>query len=239
VERSLAARLKAEPPELHGSGEVCAGLAWAALEWLERTVRPGWATLETGAGLSTMVFAARGAVHESVTPSADEVERIRAECVARGISTERVDFLVGPSHERLREWQPRKLDLVLLDGAHGFPYPILDWWYVMPHVRPGGLVLLDDAYMGAVASLVAFLRSRPAWRIEEAVGYRTVVARKLADELPPYDSLGEEGVGQVSFAYLPPGRRAVAAVRHRVFSTRAGLALVRGVRKHAPFLFRS
>jgi Methyltransferase domain len=238
VERSLAAQLKAEPPQLHASGEVCAGLAWPALEWLERTVQPGWNTLETGAGLSTMVFASRGAAHQAVTPAADEVERIREDCAARGISTERLEFLIGPSHERLPEWEPRPLDLVLLDGAHGFPYPILDWWYVMPHVKPGGLVLLDDAYMGAVANLVAFLRSRPTWRIEEAVGYRTVVARKLADELPPFDSLGEEGVGHVSFAYLPAGRRAVAAVRHRVFSTRAGLAFVRLVRKRASFLFR-
>lgn len=238
MDGSLAAQLKAEPPPLHASGATCAGLHWAALEWLERTAQPGWATLETGAGVSTMVFAARGTEHEAVTPAADETERITAECHRRGISTERVRFLIGPSHEVLASWQPRTLDLVLLDGAHGFPYPILDWWYVMPYLSPGGFVLLDDAYMGAVSSLVEFLRSRPAWRIEGAVGYRTVIVRKVAQELPPYDSLGEEGVGRVSFGYLPPRRRVVAAVRHRIFSTKPGLATVRAVRKHAPFLFR-
>jgi Methyltransferase domain len=238
VARSLAAELKAEPPPLHAEGGACAGLHWAALEWLERTVEPGWATLETGAGSSTMVFAARGSEHEAVTPAADEAERIQAECRRRGISTARVRFRIGPSHEVLAAWEPRELDLVLLDGAHGFPYPILDWWHVMPHLKTGGLLLLDDAYMGAVSTLVGHLHERPAWRVEGAVGYRTVIVRKLADELPPFDSLGEEGVGNVSFAYLPPHRRAVAAVRHRVFSTRPGLAAVRAVRKHAPFLFR-
>jgi predicted O-methyltransferase YrrM len=235
--RSLAAELKAEPPALHASGGTCAGLHWAALAWLEQTVQPGWATIETGAGASTMIFAARGAEHEAVTPAADEAERIEAECRVRGISTERVRFRIGPSHEVLATWEPRPLDLVLLDGAHGFPYPVLDWWYVMPHLKVGGVLLLDDAYMGAVRMLVEHLRSRPAWSVEDAVGYRTVVVRKLADELPPFDSLGEEGVRGVSFGYLPPHRRAVAAVRHRVFSTRAGLAAVRAVRKHAPFLF--
>lgn len=238
MERSLAAQLKAEPPSLHATGAVCGGLHWAALEWLERTVQPGWATLETGAGLSTLVFASRGAVHEAVTPSQDEADRIRADAAQRGISLDNVTFRIASSHEELPRWEPRALDLVLLDGAHGFPYPILDWWYVAPHLRENAYLVLDDAYMDAVARLVEFLRSRPAWRVEDAVGYRTVVVRKLADELPPFDSLGEEGVGRVSFGYLPPHRRAVAAVRHRVFSTRAGLAVVRGVRKHAPFLFR-
>jgi hypothetical protein len=74
--------------------------------------------------------------------------------------------------------------------------------------------------------------------VQGAVGYRTLIVRKLEDELPPFDSLGEEGVGRVSFGYLPPHKRAVASVRHRVFSTRAGLAVVRGVRRRAPFLFR-
>jgi hypothetical protein len=238
VERSLAAEFKANPPSLHATGEVCGGLHWAALEWLERTVQPGWATLETGAGLSTLVLAARGAVHEAVTPSEDEADRIAAEAGRRGISLERVTFRIASSHEELPRWEPRTLDLALLDGAHGFPYPILDWWYVAPHLKRGGYLLLDDAYMDAVGTLVDFLRSRPAWRVEGAVGYRTLVVRKLEEELPPFDSLGEEGVGKVSFGYLPPHKRAVAAVRHRVFSTRVGLAAVRTVRRRAPFLFR-
>lgn len=236
--RSLAAQLRADPPPLHASGAVCAGLHWAALEWLERTLEPGWGTLETGAGMSTMVFAACGTEHEVVTPAADEPERVTAECRERGISTHGVRFRIGPSHDVLAAWQARPLDLVLLDGAHGFPYPILDWWYVMPHLKNGGLLVLDDAYMGGVRTLLEYLGSRPAWQIEEAVGYRTVIARKLADELPPYDSLGEEGVRGVSFAYLPMHRRAVASVRHRVFSTGPGLTVVRGLREHAPFLFR-
>ena len=238
MERSLAAQLKAEPPSLHATGAVCGGLHWAALEWLEQTVQPGWGTLETGAGLSTLVFASRGAVHDAITPSQDEADRIVAEAERRGISLDGVRFRIASSHEELPRWEPRPLNLVLLDGAHGFPYPILDWWHIAPHLKTGGFLVLDDAYMSAVARLVEFLRSRPSWQLEGAVGYRTVIVRKLADELPPFDSLGEEGIGHVSFAYLPPHRRAVASVRHRVFSTRAGLAAVRAVRKHAPFLFR-
>jgi hypothetical protein len=238
VKSSLTAELFSNPPALHGEGSQYWGLAWPALRWLEHNVEPGMATLETGAGSSTMMFAACGAEHEAVTPSADEAERIRAECERRGIPADKLRFRIGPSHEVLPAWEPRPLDLVLVDGAHGFPYPILDWWHVAPHVKVGGRILLDDAYMAPVGILVDYLGSRPAWRVEDAVGYRTVIVRKLADELPDFDWAGERVGRKLSFGYLPPARRARAAVRHRVFSTPAGLAAVRFVRRRAGFLFR-
>ena len=60
--------LRSAPPGLHGAGEYW-GLAWSALAWLEENVQPGWATLETGAGASTVVIAAAGAEHEVGEPT--------------------------------------------------------------------------------------------------------------------------------------------------------------------------
>ena len=130
--RSLTDELRASPPGLHGEGDEYWGLAWAALRWLEETVTSGMATLETGAGSSTIVFAAAGADHEAVTPDPAEEARIREECDRRGIDSSSVRFRIGASHEVLPALKPRPLDLVLVDGAHGFPYPILDWWYLAP-----------------------------------------------------------------------------------------------------------
>ena len=98
--------LRAEPPGLHGDGEYW-GLAWAALEWLEKSVQPGWSTLETGSGSSTLVFAARGALHEAVTPDPGEEDRIRGRCTELGIDASEVTFRIGPSHEVLASWEPR------------------------------------------------------------------------------------------------------------------------------------
>src|SRR5919199_1540879 len=190
--------LRSSPPGLHGAGDEYWGLAWAALRWLEENVEPGMATLETGSGSSTLVFAARGAEHEAVTPDPAEQARIRAECERRGISSERVRFLVGPSHEVLARWEPRPLDLVLIDGAHGFPYPILDWWYLAPHLRVGGRMLIDDAYMPPVAALVDALRAQPGWEVGGTVGYRTVVVRKTEERLPEFDWGGERIGGRMN-----------------------------------------
>jgi hypothetical protein len=235
---SVTAALRAAPPGLHGAGDEYWGIAWAALEWLEGHVEPGMATLETGAGSSTIVFAARGAEHEAVTPEAVEEERIRAACDSLGVDHGGVRFLIGSSHEILPSWEPRPLDLVLIDGAHGFPYPILDWWHLAPHVRIGGRMLVDDAYMPVVGALVDALRASPAWELEQAVGHRTVVARKLADELPDFDWRGERIGGRMSFRYLPPLRRAAAAIQHRLFTTELGLRAVAKARGRSHLRWR-
>ncbi len=227
---TLTERLRRAPPGLHGEGEYW-GLAWSALAWIEEHVQPGMATLEVGAGASTIVFAAGSAVHEAVTPDSAEEERVRRECASLSVDSSTVTFHIGSSHEVLPGWEPRPLDLVLIDGAHGFPYPILDWWQLAPHVRVGGTVLLDDAYLPAVAAVVDFVRDSPAWELEDAVSFRTARVRKLREELPPFDADSLAAHGRMSFRYLPPGRRAVASTRQRVFSTRAGLWLARTLRK--------
>lgn len=233
----LAAELQAQPPFLHGENEYW-GLEWKALAWLEKTVQAGMATLETGAGASTIVFAASGAEHQVVTAAAEEEAKIRAECERRGVSSERVRFDIGLSHEVLPRLEPRALDLALIDGAHGFPYPVLDWWYVAPQLKVGGLIVLDDAYMAPVGLLVDWLESSSAWRIEAAPGFRTVVVRKLAQELPSFDWHGELVGRGLSFRYLPAVRRGRAAVRQRIFTTRLGLAAARFARRRAGFLWR-
>ena len=226
----LTDALRVAPPDVHGDGE-CWGLAWAALEWLELNVQPGWATLETGSGASTVVLAAAGATHEAVTPDPGEEDRVRQRCATLGIDAGNVTFHIGPSHEVLPRWSPRPLDLVLVDGAHGFPYPVLDWWHVASHVRLGGTVLLDDAYLPAVAAIVDFARSSDAWRVDDAVSFRTARLTKLSDEPPAFLAGADAARGRMRFAYLPPHRRVVASGRQRLFSTRAGLWAVRRLRR--------
>jgi precorrin-6B methylase 2 len=223
---SLTRDLRRKPPELHGGGGECWGLDWSALAWLESELEPGIGTLEIGAGTSTMVFAAAGTDHEAVTPDPVEQERILAECERRGISSTGVRFRIGLSHEVLPKLPQRPLDLALIDGAHGFPYPILDWWYVAPRLRLGGRLLVDDCYMPPVAALVDFLRGHESWETVATPGRRTIVVRKVAETPPVFDWQGERIGGGISFRHLPPLRRPRAAAAHRVLESRIGLRVV-------------
>jgi hypothetical protein len=206
--------LRAAPPGLHGGGAHYFGLAWPALEWLEQTVRPGMATLETGCGASSIVFAAAGTDHTVVSPAADEHDAIRAWCAEHDIEAAGLTFLAESSDTALTgSWNPAPLDLVLVDGAHLFPFPALDWFNTARHLRVGGRVVLDDANLPSVNTVVRFLRSSPSWEFEGAISYRTVCFRKLDDEIGQ-DSLGTRFDRRARFNYLPPGQRVVAWGRH-------------------------
>ena len=139
-------------------------------------------------------------------------------------------FHIGRSHEVLPELDVADLDLVLVDGAHGFPYPILDWWYLAARLKEGGRMLLDDAYLPGVASIVDYARASDAWTFEAPISFRTARIRKLRDDDPPHEADATAAHGRMSFAYLPPGRRVVASARTRIFSTRAGIWAVRKLR---------
>ena len=173
-------------------------------------------TLETGAGASTVVFAARGASHTAISPVADEHERIRRYGVEHGIAMDRVRFIAESSHTALlHTWTPEPLDVVLVDGAHSFPFPTLDWMYTAPHLRVGGRMLVDDAYQPAVNVLSRYMTANPAWELETVPGHRTPVFRKL-HEVPLSFDWDDRALGRARFDYLPPTRRVAASARYRL-----------------------
>src|SRR5690349_631030 len=115
-----------------------------------RSLEPGWparagrapsrgrrrTAQATGAGGGTLVFAGRGASHTAISPVADEHDRLRRYGAAHGIAMDRVRFIAESSHTALLgTWSPEPLDMVLVDGAHSFPFPTLDWMYTAPHLK--------------------------------------------------------------------------------------------------------
>jgi hypothetical protein len=120
------------------------------LVFLHEHVGTGMRTLETGSGMSTVLFALRRARHTCVVPAPAEVERVRAHCTHAGIPTDLVTFVVAPSEEALPGLTLRDLDVILIDGRHGFPAPMIDWYYTAPMLRTGGYLLLDDTQLWPV-----------------------------------------------------------------------------------------
>lgn len=166
----MVEQLLADPPLVHAlDGERAAPNlgVWQSerdcYDLLVDRCGAGDATLETGIGVSTALFAALGTVHTCVTPAAVEAERLRAYCADRGIATASLRIEVGFSEAVLPRLQPTPLDVVLIDGGHGFPTPMIDWFYAGGRLRRGGLLVVDDVQLPVVASLVGFLDADDRW----------------------------------------------------------------------------
>lgn len=164
-------RVLADPPAVHPmdhSPDASIGV-WSTepscYRFLAEHCPEGTRTLETGSGLSTVLFAALGAHHTCCTPSQDEVDRVLAHCTSRQFPTEHLRFDVGASQDTLPgiERAGEDRDLVLIDGGHGFPVPILDWFYGAATLRAGGLLVVDDVNLPAVRALCGFLDQDPRW----------------------------------------------------------------------------
>jgi len=220
----LVDRLLAEPPAIHAMepGDDPQLGVWSTDRdcylLLAEAATPGSCTLETGSGLSTIVLTALGARHTCVTPAQEEADRILAYCEGHDIDTSLLTFEFGCSDEALpRLSREPSLDLVLIDGNHGYPTPVIDWYYAGSRLRPGGLLVVDDIALPAVAHLCEFLKRDPRWTAHRRTGkwaaYRRVDTGCLRQdwfEQPYYSAPAPRGLRALPARVLRrvwPGRR--------------------------------
>lgn len=159
--------LMTTPPKFHGEDDAITD-SWrlndAGLRFLDSHIQRGMRTIETGAGVSTIVFALRRTRHTCIVPDERVVRRIRAYCQAATVSLGTVNFILKRSEDALPRLQRRGYDLALIDGRHGFPAPFIDWFYIADRLRQGGIVLLDDTWIWTCEVLASFLEATPGWR---------------------------------------------------------------------------
>ena len=153
-----------QPPLIHNDRTITWGIRPALAHFLDDAVGPGSVTLETGAGLSTLVILRKQPrQHTAVQPVPDEFAAI-LEFAER----HRMDIHgFRPIVARSQDWLPRAdlpdLDLVLVDGAHAFPVPFLDWYYGAEKLKVGGLMVVDDTHLLTGTMLADFMGADPRW----------------------------------------------------------------------------
>jgi len=135
--------------------------------------------LETGAGQTTVAFAIAGTHHVCITPDRTQAERIRSYCSEHGIK-DTVTFIHESSDTALASGQgiPDVIDFVLIDGAHRFPFPILDWHFTQRRVPVGGILAVDDYLMPSVRILHDFLLGEDEWELIQSFQVTSFFRRK-------------------------------------------------------------
>ncbi len=129
-----------------------------ALFLTARNIAPGTAVVEIGShmGRSTIILATAkppGACLIAVDPwgdprwggGADSLRAFRTNLQKAGVEKE-VEVYRGVSETALKEWHPRPIGLLYIDGAHDLRSVLLDIDGWEPFVAEGGTVCIHDAF---------------------------------------------------------------------------------------------
>lgn len=151
------------------------------LRALENILISGMNTMEIGAGYSTVIFVNKRCTHTVITPSKKERDKITDYCIKSEIFVENVTFNIGQSCDLLPHFDKTgSYDLAFIDGAHRFPFPIIDWFYCARLLKHGGLIVIDDTDIINCHFLLMFMRTDPHWeRVKIHQNY--AIFRKLRD----------------------------------------------------------
>lgn len=210
----LVAAVAALPHEWHGAGTV----SDRVLEALARHLRaqPPQLSVETGTGRTTLLFSHLSAEHLVFTKDdagdGDSLAAVRG-CPLLHAAT--VNFELGPTQRTLLGHRFEKpVDVAYLDGPHAYPFPDLEYWAVYPHIRAGGLLIIDDIQIPTIANLFAFLRADSMWTLAEVADTTAFFRRTAAEAIDPYgEGWWLQGYNaKASTRHLPPAERASALV---------------------------
>jgi hypothetical protein len=205
------------PPKLHRPGDfdpaddptaqdhlVDWGIQQSFLRRLPALMTSSSLTLETGSGLSTVCLAIIGTEHICISPSEKEHSRIRRYCADHNISTERVRFVPHCSDAVLPslDLRGRKLDFALIDGAHKFPEPLIDYYFANRHHKLVGLLAVDDINISSVGVLHKFLITETAYKLIDIDGLKTGLYRKVGETATAWSDQ-RFNARYPNFSYLP------------------------------------
>ena len=171
-------------PSLHKAGTFSA----PALEAIVRhaSMRPVQHSVETGSGASTLLLS--HLIDDHTVFAVDEgTGSMRAIETSPLLRREAVTFVEGPTQVTLpRHTFPHRLQLVLIDGPHGYPFPDLEYYYLYPQLDPGALLIVDDIHIPTITNLFDFLSADEMFDLREVVETTAFFRRTDAPTFSPF-----------------------------------------------------
>jgi methyltransferase family protein len=157
-------RACADPPQIHpGAPHGVWSTERSCYRFISEHTDESSRTLETGIGLSTVLFAILGSEHTALFLYPGEGDELRTWARTHDVDLEQVELLVDRSDLVLPSLPDDPLDLFFIDGGHGYPLPQLDWFYGGSRLRRGGILVVDDLELWAPHQLATFLNADPRW----------------------------------------------------------------------------
>jgi len=188
------------PPDWHLSGMMSNVVLRAMAEHIERfgTIRY---SAETGSGKTTLLFSQLSANHTVFAlDCGDSIASVKESSL---FFSKNVTYVEGPSQLTLpRHVFANRLQIVLIDGPHGYPFPDLEYYYFYPHIETGGLLLIDDVNIPSIGRMLDIVKAGDMFELIEVVQYTAFLRRTSAALIDPLsDSWWLQGFNRAHYDY--------------------------------------
>ncbi len=126
-------------------------------------------SVETGSGKTTLLLSHVSRRH-SVFAAEGDNHSITAVRDSPLFNSATVEYVEGPTQVTLPRYEfTEPLQFALIDGPHGYPFPDLEYYYLYPHIEPGGLLVVDDVHIPTIRHLFDFLKDDEMFGLVEVV----------------------------------------------------------------------
>ena len=177
-------QLLTERPAFHGredAGTKDYSINTGVLKWITENLETAEATLETGCGYSTALFSALAKEHTAISPFPQEHQLIKKWLIEKNFDPSNIKFIAEFSQNAIYNLDNKPLDLVLIDGDHAFPAPMIDFYYSAEKIKKGGYLIIDDIQIITGEIMFKFLQCETErWKFITQSG-KTVIFERITD----------------------------------------------------------
>jgi hypothetical protein len=171
------------PPDWHTAGMVRPEVLRAIARHSEQ-IGPIRHSAETGSGITTLLFSHLSASH--LVFALDLDGSLRQAKDSPLLNPQAVTFVEGPTQVTLPNYRfSRKLQIALIDGPHGYPFPDLEYYYFYPLIETGGLLIIDDIDIPSIARMFDIVKADDMFNLLETVRDTAIFRRSQAPLIDP------------------------------------------------------
>jgi len=150
-------------------------------------MRPINLSVETGSGKTTLLFSHGSTNHKTFALDGGNgsISQVKQSNVFNKTT---VEFIEGPTQITLPAFHfDRPIDVVLIDGPHGYPFPDLEYYYLYPHIREGGILLLDDTQIPTIGRMLTILKADKMWNLRQVIDNLAIFERTDSEAIHPHE----------------------------------------------------
>lgn len=176
------------------------------LKELQIYIPSGGVSVETGCGKSTILFSNLSSSHTVFAyddRNCGNKSSVNYFMDCPYTWHDNIEVVYGATQRTLPTYKfSQKIDCVLIDGPHGYPFSEIEYYFLYPHIANGGLLIIDDINIPTVNHVWQILKEDDMFEEVCVIEEKTGILRRTDSKM--FDPFGDSWWEQKYNRYRVP-----------------------------------